>query len=433
MLRRAICLCAAMLFLNTAALASKHYIVQSRSTTELMDESGGALLSGAEIEAIFAVRSGSLYAAGRIGDYALYGASGNRLGSERFSMIDDQGGALVFRKNALYGAMDDTGRVLLEPVWTALAANGTGGFLALDGDLDDSVADEVLYIASDGTVNRTGSYTAAGLSLFFEGRMAFVTDDGRYGCLDEKGAIAIEPRLSWIGDFEHGAAIAARGEHRGMIDKSGAWIVEPVYGWMARGAGIVAGLRPGEALDVFDETGKLLYTLHTDADCAEVVGDCVALKERDAVRLYNRLGRCIYEAELDTMLLPGIDGQIIAAQGQWGAESQWLIYPSGIASEKRFQRLLPLCGGRYAYLTMQGVEYYSKDLGSLQISWDYGSLRYGLIDSDAKTLLPAEYLEIRALGEDRLLLTTDETVIFADIDGNPIKTWPVSGATANSE
>ena len=49
-------------------------------------------------------------------------------------------------RGGLYGAMDAAGGVVLEPVWTQLASNGEGGFLALDGDPLDERPDEIVAV-----------------------------------------------------------------------------------------------------------------------------------------------------------------------------------------------------------------------------------------------------------------------------------------------
>ena len=107
--------------------------------------------------------------------------------------------------------------------------------------------------------------------------------------------------------------------------------------------------------------------------------------------------------------------------------------PGGGAASGRFQQLLPLSGGRYAWLELKGVEYYSAELGRTQKSWDYSNARYGLTDGAGRVLLPARYREIRALGEDRLLLVSDFAVQLADRDGAVLKTWVTAEAAAPTD
>ena len=87
------------------------------------------------------------------------------------------------------------------------------------------------------------------------------------------------------------------------------------------------------------------------------------------------------------------------------------------------QQLLPLSGERYAFLELDGTEYYSAELGRIQTSWDYAHMRYGLMDSLGNILIPARFREIRSLGGDRLLLLSEGETVLADMDGTALKRW----------
>ena len=398
------------------------YVIDAAGVAALTDAGGAALLE--DVETLYAVREGSLYAAGSAGELALYDGDGHPLGEARFDMIADMGDALIFRRDGRYGAMDAAGKVLAEAEWTQLVPCGADAFLALEGDPDDDAADPVLGLRA-GVAADTGYSTLTGLRPFADGRMPFCDGQGRWGCLDMNGALAIPCAFDWIGDYLNGAAIAAKDGRYGMLDANGSWIAEPDHTWMDRGDGIVAGLSQRAGLEVWDSAGRLLYAIPAGDATAEIVGDCVALRDGDALRVYNARGRNIYALTPEALVFPGAGGQLIAAVGPWGSASQWLVDPSGVASEARFQRLLPLCADRYGFMTMQGAEYYSEDLNSLQISWDYASARWGLIDGKSRELLPAEYREIRLLNNDRLLLVSDGAVTFADVDGTPIRVWQI--------
>ena len=122
-----------------------------------------------------------------------------------------------------------------------------------------------------------------------------------------------------------------------------------------------------------------------------------------------------------------MDGQAILADGAWGEACWQLINPDGSIVSARFQRLVPLCSGRYAFMTLPGVQYQGDDITGTRTSWDYGRLRWRMIDGSGQEILPAEYDEIRAAGEERFLLFRDEDIILADMDGAPVTTLFTAG------
>ena len=69
---------------------------------------------------------------------------------------------------------------------------------------------------------------------------------------------------------------------------------------------------------------------------------------------------------------------------------------------------------------MNVAAYYSEKLDEVRYSCDYDSMRYGMIDSSGREILPAEYMEIRALGEKRFLAVSETALRIVDENGNVI-------------
>ena len=405
-----------VIMLMGVARAQSAYVAGNR----LVDAKGRVLASG---EAVFTVLEGERYAVGEPGAYALCDAAGAPLNDDAYEMLEAWGDAVLVRQDGLCGAMDLAGHVIVEPEWSQLTYAGEGMFLALDGDPYDDQPDELIRVTADGAREPTGSFTARGLSPFHDGRMAFMLSDGQYGYVDALGRQVVPPQWRYAGDFQDGAAIVSDGSGMGLIDVEGRVIVTPDYSWMARGDNLIAARTDDGRLDVYSADGRAkLFTAELPCDAAEVCGEYVVLRNADAARLYDRGGACLCAASKSALIYPGLEGQVIVAEGEWGEASQYIINPDGSAASEGYQRLLPLTGGRYAFMTMT-----SNDLG-----WDYDSVRWGLLSAQGAVLLPAEYHEIRPCGEDRLLLMTGEKVIFTDIDGERIAEWPVSAATATS-
>lgn len=386
----------------------------------LVDETGRVLNRG---EAVFTLVEGALYAVGRPGDYALCDGEGRPLTNDHYEMLTAEGDAILCRQGGLFGALDPSGGVLIDPIWKQLIRTGEGAFLALDSDPYDSQSDELIFVTASGLRERTGSFTACGLRSFCDGCMAFMLSDGLYGYVDAMGRQVIPPDWSSAGDFSDGAAIVSDGAGMGLIDTHGRVLVTPDYAWMCRGDGMIAALTADGLMDIYSADGvEKLYTAEVLVNEAEVCGRYVAMKDADAARLIDPSGVCLCVASRAAVFYPGLDGQVIVADGDWGEACQYLINPDGTAASGRYQRLLPLSGGRYAYMTIE-----TNDLG-----WDYDSARWGLMDAKGRELLPAQYLEILPCGENRLSMQTESDLILADLDGRPLASWPINETAAPS-
>lgn len=397
------------LLCRPCAAAPARYAVNAGGISEVVDAGGHTVLSGDAIASVFEVRPGALYAAGQTGDYALYDADGARLGEERFQMIDDMGGWLVFRQGGLYGAMDAAGSVVIEPRWTQLAADGAGGFLALQDNPLDEQPDEVIRLEPDGTQTFTGVYVDGGLSPLREGRMPFRAPDGRYGCLDGAGAAAIPAEWAWIGDFSDGAAPVSDGALYGLIDAAGAAVIEPRFTWLQRGDGLWAGLSEDNTAELYAADGlRRLCAIPAPSGEATLAGRCLAVREADGWALYTDGGARIVEASPEALFFPGLPGQVVVSDGPFGEPCQRVVSMDGAAVSDPCQRILPLGANRYAVQTF---------------GEDFSDLRCGLMDGAGRQIMDAQCLEIALCGEDRLTLLTDDAVVFADLDGQPIRTW----------
>lgn len=414
MIRRCVAALAALTLL-IGARAMAVCVVQTDHMAALVSDDGARL---AVAEAAFELIDGALYAVGRAGDYALCDARGEFLGDARYEMLEAAGDVLLCRRDGRYGALDLTGEVLIPPEWAALTYAGEGAFLALEGDIYDDQPDELIFLDSDGARQNTGSLTQIGLRGFHDGRMAFMLSDGHYGYVDNLGRQVIPPQWRWAGDFADGVAVVSDAEGMGLIDAGGRIVVPPQYVWMQRGESGIAGLSETGTLDVWSPDGaRLIFALEGVME-ASVCGDDLIAKDAQTARVYDASGACVFEASPEVLFFPGLDGQLIVMDGPWGGACQYLLNPDGSAASGRYQRILPLCAGRYAAMTFDAD--------------NFDAARYGLLSADGRELLPAEYRRISRAGENRLALETEDAVIFADTDGNALCRWPVSETAASS-
>lgn len=421
--RRVAAIIAALAMLLGAARAEGLLCVNAPGVVALTDMAGVERIANGLYDEIFTVREGELYAAGERGEYRLFDARGQQLGDTVFSMIDDEGDPLVFRAGGLYGAMDASGETLLPARWSQLTADGAGGWLALDGDPLDEQPDELLHIDGSGNPARTGVMTASGLAPVSGGRMPFLASNGRWGAVNGGGTVAIAPVWRYMGPFENGVAKVAGPGGMGMIDADGKIAVAARYQWLDRSASMIAAM-DGNGIDVYSPRGgQRRFHLPGPIREAALVGGALFVARADGVSLYDASGAVLASGDADTTFAPGNSGRFIASDGEWGERCQRLVNPDGSAASRRFQQLLPLRGDRYAFLEMDGIEYYSLELERVQKSWDYRGGRYGLADGTGRVLLPAEYVEIRAIGDNRLLLVGEGKVVLADRNGAAIRTW----------
>ena len=428
-LKRALLIALSLVTLG-AALAEGPLCLVEEKLVMLVSESGDVLLEGGGIEDVFTVREGALYAAGRRGEYRLYDAAGSAVGETTFDMIADEEDGLIFRIGGRYGAMDEAGNVVLPAEYTQLTGDGAGGWLALDTDPLDETPDALLHIDRDGKARACGVTTTVGISHVRCDRMPVMAVNGRFGAVNGRGELIIPTQWRSMGPFIDGVSKVAGEDGLGLIDADGQTVVPATFDWLERGESLIAAKDAG-GVSVFSPDGRdlLCRVLGSDLEVC-LVGDCLLVRDGEAARLYAADGGLIGAFDPDFRCSAGLGGQLIGTVGAWGEAGTWLMERDGSPVSGRYQRLLPLAGGRYAFIVMRGTEYFSADLNRVQTSWDYDSLRCGLLSAAGEELLPAEYKEIRVLSEDRLLLVDEAGITIADLDGNVVRRWETTEAAA---
>ena len=409
---------------SECAYAIGPYCVDVPGGKGLIDESGDFWVEPGVYDEIITIEPGVVYLAGEKGNYNILDGEGQEISNIRVAMARYVDGVIIFRWNGLYGAMDLSGEVLVGPIWHQLTTNGRGGYLALNDYASDNVADEIVHIDASGEIINTGNYTVGILEDVSSDRIPYMTTDGSYGLADGEGNIVTQPVWLYTGGFEDGMGLVSDENGIGLVDANAEMILECRYRFIDRGDEMIIALDKEDVLEVYAADGKTrLFDLEAGARSVSMVGNCIALSDDECVVLYNREGLPVYTGSAFATFAVGLDGQIIASDGKWGEECVWLMDQSGNALSGMYQRILPLAGGRYAFLTMSGATYFSDALGDFERSWNYESIRYGMIDSAGNQILPDEYLEIIALDEDRFILKAEEGVYLSDKDGKIIQCW----------
>lgn len=168
-------------------------------------------------------------------------------GLANFSVWEEGGGHL-------YGYMDRTGRVVIQPRFAS-----AGLFV-------EGLADVCVEAGRCGFIDRAGNFVVRPrfkqVSAFSEGLAAFRSADGLAGYIDRDGQVVIAPQFSKhaVGQFSEGlAAVAFKGSDRwGYIDRLGHFVIPPEF---QRAGAFSEGLAPAMAGDKFgyiDRSGKFV-------------------------------------------------------------------------------------------------------------------------------------------------------------------------------
>lgn len=395
--------------------------------TALLTNRGETVIPPGVYDALFALEENTLYAGGNdTGEglrYALLDATGTPLTEPTYEMLAMDGQSVIFRKNGLYGVMSREGQELIAAEWTAIVDNRQGGWLALMSDPWDDYGDAVYLLEPGQEPMESGVVLNGSLQPFGAGRMPFQDPATElYGYLDAHGKIAIEAQYDHAEAFVNELALASMEGSLGVIDSKGTWRIRPEYDFLERGEGIFVGLAGRSFCVVFDEyTTELLFRVRGSDLQVAVMGSYALVLEDDSVRAYTREGIPMAEVAADATIQLGVDGQLMVFEGEWGTQCTSILDDSGERLERRDQYLIPLGNGRYAFMKMDVAAYNSDVLGEIRYSCDYDSMRFGMMDWSGKEILPAEYLEIRPLSENRYITVTEDSLQM--VDENAVLLW----------
>lgn len=427
----------AAVWLTVGSARAEHALcVTTDDLAALLAMDGTELVAPGEWDAFFCVIDGERYAAGRRGEdgnmlYALCDAQGCALTDAVYEMFDAAFDSILFRRDGLCGAMDEDGNILIENEYTQIVASGAGGFLALDGDINDNEADQILFLLPGEDPVETGVYTADGLSRFADGRMPYRSPKTqKYGYVDAVGAIVYPAELSYAGEYAFGRARAAENGLFGVLDAQGQWLLEPQFEFLEMSEDMIA-VQSAQGCMLFDDQGQMLLFLEGETHEIALLDGGAAVLDAQGVSLYDAAGTLICTLEEDASASAGAAGEWIVSDGDWGTPCAAILHADGTLSERRYQYLLPLDGDRYAFMTMDVAAYSSEALGQIRYSCNYDSMRFGMIDAQETEILSAQYTEIRRLAEHRYLLIADDGLRVMDENGEVLWSRIDETQTAN--
>lgn len=132
------------------------------------------------------------------------------------------GGTAIIELDHKQGLIDSSGGTLIPPVWDFMDYASCGHSLALDFE-----SMMYRYIRVQGERNLTGSFDIA--HAFSENR-AIVIQDGKYGVIDEEGNWIVQCQCDDMLDQYHAGLLGAKKDDQwGYLDLEGQWVIPPQW------------------------------------------------------------------------------------------------------------------------------------------------------------------------------------------------------------
>ena len=234
--------------------------------------------------------------------------------------------------NYTFGLMDKDGRTLAAPVWRTLGdslnSNWNPGRYSYNSLRISAPAfhDGKIRVQDEdgrwGFMDQTGAIIAqpvwSEIGDYSEG-LAAVCRDGRYGFIDRDGNVVIQPRYDQVFAFHEGLAAVAVGEYWQYIDQSDEVVIPPLYtsaGSFSSGRADV--FLPGVGWQIIDRTGTLLYFINDQLD-----------EDYDAALALMHAGS--YDEARERFLLLGGYRDALALAEQCAAQADEADYAAALA------------------------------------------------------------------------------------------------------
>lgn len=206
------------------------------------------------------------------------------------------------RQGDRYGAIDATGKVVIEPQYDAelrfsdgLAVAAVGakvGVIDLDGKL--VISPQAKVGIGSGEFAQDVSLASLIAGEFSEGLAPFRMGR-KLGFLGRNGAVAVPPQFDQVEPFSEGQALAAVAGHWGSIDRGGKWVIEPQFNKPFRfREGLAVVLVPGKGFGYIDRQGR--FAIPAQYNYAyNFSGGRARVQLRDGYGYIDRQGKVVIE------------------------------------------------------------------------------------------------------------------------------------------
>lgn len=282
---------------------------------------------------------------------------------------------------------------------------------------------------------------------------------GRWGFVDNTGALAIDLRFDNITDFSCGIAAVAVGDRWGWIDREGRFVVEPTYDFTDMACEERAVFAEGDLEGYVDPTGRVVIPAAFQR-AGDFVGGVAPVRKGDRWLLinlagdpitsntYGAIGSCqagsyaVQEGEQWWVL--NAEGQPLGGRaflevgpGEGGlrpvrVEDGWaLLQPDGTLSQSVYQRVLTPTEG-LARVSLNGESWgFAGANGELVIDPVYrdayafqqgraavkGPEGWGFIDAQGQPHGPHHYDVVSSFSEERATVRRQGRMGFVNLEG----------------
>lgn len=393
---------------------------------------------------------------------ALMNTAGELLtGFDYASFIHDVENAVVFACDfdGWVTALDESGSVLAEGLYTSMASDGNGGFFAVAPETDEETGElselaALVHVNAAGDINDTGLTTNAyePLSGFSEGLMCVMVCDGydgespaySYVYVDQNGDDAFERSFAFAVNFVGGCAeIIDETNISRLIDHSGNYVTDAEYsyfdcGEQGDGMPMVANLIDGgfdliskEKFEIIasfrpENGATMLYAYHSGD------GLIMAYSENEMMIL-DAQGSVLYRGTDDMYAYTWYEfcdsqpQRLLVTQGEGTDVMNCVADLSGAPQSDWYREISALSWmsgeGRYLVCDYELVEVEYDDVTGMEPDAD--TYRYGVIDQDGNVVVEMKYDYFDCLAADRYWVSDGISYQLLDGEGNVIVEMPV--------
>jgi hypothetical protein len=272
--------------------------VESGGRTGFADESG-SLVIPARWERAYPFRNGHAFV--RDGErWGVIDRSGNLVVAPRWDKVQFfPRDWVTVQRGEDVGVIERSGKVVVPVQYDDILAGPMGPLLPVRDD------GRIYYLRPDGEGTVAFEFTCpnkkhrerARALGFFGSHAALINCGDKYGVLDEKGALVLEPEWEDIRNFVNGMALVRHKGEQGLIDESGRFVVPLQKDIAFWGLGEdPVGFSRGQEHGYFDREGGVVETFTVDADHFSTFVEGLAVARRGSKDGYiDRSGAWVIE------------------------------------------------------------------------------------------------------------------------------------------